>query len=255
VDPKETEPPHLLLVVPCYNEANRLRPQCFLEFIVAHPDVGFRFVDDGSTDETPSVLAEMQANGNGRIATLTLRSNVGKAGAVQRGIIAAFEERPALVGYWDADLSTPLSEVPRFVDLLDRRPDVDIAIGARVKMLGRRIRRRPVRHYAGRLFATAASVALGLAVYDTQCGAKVFRANDAVRQLFTQPLRSPWAMDVEILARYVASRGRASAGERICEVPLYQWTDVPGSKLRLWSALRALWSVFGVWWGLTSNGR
>jgi glycosyltransferase involved in cell wall biosynthesis len=240
-------PAHLLLVVPCYNEGNRLRAQAFLEFVAANRSVGLCFVDDGSTDETSAVLAAMQKKGDGRITALTLPVNVGKAGAVQRGILAAFEERPALVGYWDADLSTPLSEVDRFVAILGGRPDVDIAIGARVKMLGRRIRRRPLRHYAGRLFATAASMALGIAVYDTQCGAKIFRANDAVQQIFSQPFRSPWAMDVEILARYIARFGRASADEHICEVPLYEWTDVPGSKLRPWSAVQALWSVFGIW--------
>ena len=236
-----------LLIIPCYNEATRLQAQPFLQLVAANRSVRLLFVDDGSTDGTPAILANIQSGGRDRISVLTLPANAGKASAVQRGVLAAIEEQPEFVGYWDADLSTPLSELQAFIGLLDSCPEVDIAMGARVRMLGRRIKRSPLRHYAGRMFATAASIALRIAVYDTQCGAKVFRVNDAVRQAFGAPFRSPWVMDVEILARYIATVGRASAVARICEIPLQAWTDVPGSKLGVGHALGALWSLFVIW--------
>ena len=233
----------LLLVVPCYNEAGRLKPQVFLERIESGSDVGFLFVDDGSTDATPAILADMATRSGGRIAVLTLNQNMGKARAVQLGVLAAFDRHPEFVGFWDADLSTPLSALTEFLDVFRARPDVDIVMGSRVKLLGRNITRSMIRHYSGRVFATAASFALGIGVYDTQCGAKVFRVTEAVRQVFSTPFRSKWIFDVEILSRYIATTGTARSESRICELPLNTWTAMPGSKLTMWHAVRAIWDL------------
>jgi glycosyltransferase involved in cell wall biosynthesis len=239
--------PRLHLVVPCYNEAARLPAAAFLELVAARSDVVVLFVDDGSTDQTPVVVEDLVRRGNARICALTLPANVGKAGAVQAGIQAALKQSPEFVGYWDADLSTPLAALQEFLDVLDAHPDVDIVMGARVKLLGRSIERHAVRHYFGRVFATAVSLVLQIAVYDTQCGAKVFRVNEPVRRAFSTPFRTSWIFDVEILARYLATTGRASAGSRICELPLRAWTDVPGSKVRPWHAIRAMWDLVRIW--------
>jgi dolichyl-phosphate beta-glucosyltransferase len=237
----------LQLVVPCYNEAGRLRSDAFLQLVASRRDVGLLFVDDGSTDATPAILADIVTGGCGKVSVLTLPHNLGKAGAVRRGILAAFDKQPELVGYWDADLSTPLSALQEFIDVLDASPQVEIVIGARVKLLGRRIDRHAFRHYCGRAFATATSLVLHLGVYDTQCGAKIFRANQSVRGAFSAPFRSKWIVDVEILARYIAATGTASAESRICELPLRTWTEVPGSKLDVWHAVRAVWDLAMIW--------
>jgi glycosyltransferase involved in cell wall biosynthesis len=205
--------------------------------------VALVFVDDGSTDGTPAILADLAARSRGMVRVLTLNENVGKARAVQLGVQSAFDSQPDFVGYWDADLATPLSALREFLDVFDRHPDVDIVMGARVKLLGRDVSRSPIRHYSGRVFATAASMALGIGVYDTQCGAKVFRVTEPVRQAFAAPFRSKWIFDVEILARYVSAMGRTAAESRIFELPLKQWTAVPGSKLRLTHAIRAAWDL------------
>jgi dolichyl-phosphate beta-glucosyltransferase len=232
--------PRLQLVVPCYNEADRLRPEAFLSLVAAAPDIGLLFVDDGSTDQTPTILADLARHGGGRIAVLTLPRNAGKSGAVQRGVQAALEHAPQFVGFWDADLSTPLTAIDELMEVVDACPGVDIVMGSRVKLLGRHIRRNELRHYCGRLFATAASLAVRLGAYDTQCGAKIFRVNEAVRRAFTAPFRSRWVFDLEILKRYLAAGGSAS---HIYEVPLTTWTDVPGSKLGVGHAFRALWDL------------
>jgi hypothetical protein len=109
-----------------------------------------------------------------------------------------------------------------------------------VQLLGRSIERNYTRHYVGRVFATCASLSLGLPVYDTQCGAKLFRRTDALAAALATPFTSRWAFDVELLARLVRpQRGVAPIDiSRIREEPLLTWTDIPGSKLRPWAALR-----------------
>jgi len=242
-------PTRLQLVIPCYNEASRLDADTFVRFVTSRSDVRLLFVDDGSTDTTLQVLADIAAKSAGRVDTLVLPRNRGKAHAVQRGMVAAIEKQPELIGYWDADLATPLDAVDEFVDVLDRRPDVDIVIGSRVKLLGRRIDRHAYRHYAGRIFATAASLALRLDVYDTQCGAKIFRLNSQTRRVFATPFASQWVFDIEALARYAHVVGTDHASTSIYELPLTTWTDVAGSKVKMRHAGRALWDIVRIWRG------
>jgi hypothetical protein len=112
-----------------------------------------------------------------------------------------------------------------------------------VKLLGREVHRQAVRHYLGRVFATVVSTLLRLPIYDTQCGAKIFRVTEPVKRLFALPFRSKWIFDVELLGRHVAAVGRARAEQTIFELPLERWTDVAGSKLTPWHAARALWDL------------
>ncbi|MBP1636995.1 MAG: glycosyltransferase family 2 protein [Acidobacteria bacterium] len=231
------------LVVPCYNEAARLRPGDFLDFLAARPDAALLFVDDGSTDGTGRILAELAARAEGRAEVLTLPRNAGKARAVHEGVAAALAGGSELVGYWDADLSTPLDAVASFEETLAALPRVDLVMGARVKLLGRDIQRLATRHYAGRVFATAASLVLGLGVYDTQCGAKLFRSRSGVADAFREPFRSKWIFDVEMLARFVRAVGPAEAASRIYEFPLLRWRHAPGSKLMPHHTLRAAWDL------------
>jgi len=121
-----------------------------------------------------------------------------------------------------------------------------MVFGARVKLLGRRVERRAVRHYLGRVFATAASLTLGIPIYDTQCGAKLFRVNDAIAAVFASPFRSPWIFDVEVLARYLAQPvppGGPARRARIYELAVPAWHDVPGSKLRWFDFVRSFFEL------------
>jgi glycosyltransferase involved in cell wall biosynthesis len=238
------------VVVPCHDEAGRLPSEAFRAFAASHPDVGFVFVDDGSADATARVLQDLCDALDGRSRLLRLPRNVGKGEAVRAGLLQALEGGAAVVGYWDADLATPLEAIPEMSRVLERHPRCLMVFGSRVRLLGRDIERRAVRHYLGRVFATVVSQVLDLAVYDTQCGAKLLRDDPLVRQLLARPFRSRWVFDVEILARLRAAVGQATwarAGELVREHPLAAWRDVGASKVRAGDFVRAGLDLIGIW--------
>ncbi len=242
---------HCIIVVPCYNEADRLDLQAFESFAKQGHPQQFLFVNDGSTDDTRQVLETLHDCDPQRFALYDLPKNMGKAEAVRRGVLRALESRPDFVGFWDADLATPLSTIPEFCELLQRHGELQMVLGSRVRLLGRKIERRPLRHYLGRVFATLASLILGLPIYDTQCGAKLFRVSAELRRLFERPFRTNWIFDVELLARFLGARNssrRQSAREAIFEVPIRQWRDVAGSKVRARDFVKALFELGLVYW-------
>ena len=228
-----------VVVVPCFNEEERLQDAPFLE-LAARSGMNLLFVDDGSRDGTATRLAELAARANGNIKVLSLPANRGKGEAVRRGMLEALDRGAQVVGYVDADLSTPVVEVLRLLDEMERR-GVAVVMGARVALLGTAIQRRAVRHYLGRIFATAASIVLGLPVYDTQCGAKFFRNTATLRGALSGPFASRWAFDVELIGRLLQGDGGVAplrAGDFV-EIPLQRWRDVSGSKVRSGHMIRA----------------
>jgi len=233
--------PGTVIVVPCFNEERRFRAEPFVAFVDRDPAVAFVLVDDGSTDRTLDVLRAAARARPERIAVLPLSPNGGKAEAVRRGMLHALEGSPEHVGFWDADLATPLDAIPEFVSELRARPEAFMVFGARVKLLGRTIERRPLRHYLGRVFATAASIALRLPIYDTQCGAKLFRAGPHLARWLAEPFLTRWIFDVELIARAIGEDRVAGRDglDRIVEIPLREWHDIAGSKVRPGDFLRA----------------
>jgi glycosyltransferase involved in cell wall biosynthesis len=233
-------------VIPCYNEAARLPGDELASLVDDAAEIDLLLVNDGSTDGTEDKLRELAERRPGRIHLLLLERNGGKAEAVRRGLVEALARGAEIVGYLDADLATPLSEMRRLTEIV-MKTNVDIVLGSRVLMLGRRIERRHLRHYLGRVFATGASLALNLPVYDTQCGAKVFRRTARLEEALLQPFLSRWAFDVELLARLVAAPGGVE-GDRLVEEPLLEWRDVTGSKLHLGQMVGAFADLGRIAW-------
>jgi dolichyl-phosphate beta-glucosyltransferase len=236
--------PYLYVVVPCYNEAERLKRDIFVDFALRTDTVHFVFVDDGSSDATATVLKELRVGLEDRVSVVSYSQNKGKAEAVRTGILHALEH-PAckVIGYWDADLATPLPSICRLAAIFEEHPHVDLVFGSRVKLCGRDIHRQPLRHYLGRVFATAVSIILDLVIYDTQCGAKLFRVKEDVVSALTQPFITRWIFDVEILARLIAASGAKGVEARTYEYPLESWEDVSGSKVRPNDFLKAMVDV------------
>lgn len=240
-----------IIVIPCYNEAERLPVEQFKTFCDRHADIHFLFVNDGSKDSTLEILQELAQLNPDCFSVLDLQPNQGKAEAVRAGILAALQQPPIYIGYWDADLATPLGEIPRFIDLLDRNHQYELLFGARVKLLGRSVKRSAARHYLGRIFATVASTVLALGIYDTQCGAKLFRASPSLKELFSEPFITSWVFDVEIIARLIRSRRGKDIPQAefvICEVPLQEWYDIPGSKVKPYDFLKAMAEMIQIYW-------
>ena len=216
---------------------------------VAENDVEFVFVDDGSRDNTAERIEDLRRGVGDRVHLIRAVQNQGKAEAVRTGMNYALNRNADFIGFLDADLATPLDVISRFMAVFDERPEIDIVIGARIRLLGHRIRRRAVRHWLGRTFARTASVMLHLPIYDTQCGAKIFRNGPHMRQLLSQPFNSRWIFDVEIFARYIRWAGAPeAAAERIYEYPLPAWQDVGGSKVRPATFLIALRDMARIYW-------
>ncbi len=225
-------------VIPCYNEAARLDVDAMLD-LAATRGLHLLFVNDGSKDDTEELLKKLQAAAPNKIRMVSHAKNRGKAEAVRFGMRTALERDPTFVGYADADLSTPVEELKRLHDIA-KDATAEVVMGSRVKLLGRSIDRRVVRHYIGRVFATAASMALSLAVYDTQCGAKLFRVSDVFKAAVAKPFSSTWVFDVELIGRLLQPQsGEGLDSDDFLEVPLRDWHDVAGSKLRLHSGVRA----------------
>ncbi|MGC8603952.1 MAG: glycosyltransferase [Desulfomonilaceae bacterium] len=224
-----------VIVVPCYNEANRLREKAFLDFINDRERLCILFVNDGSNDGTLDILRNICNHAPHRLHLLNLDTNRGKAEAIRSGFIEAIKWGPNFIAMWDADLATPLSMVIEFLEFMRNNESVILVMGSRVKLLGRRIERSRSRHILGRLAATLISYTLKLEVYDTQCGAKLFRVNDLTRSIFNSPFLSTWIFDVELIARLIQARKgkeKTPLDQLICEIPLHEWIDVGGSKIR-----------------------
>jgi glycosyltransferase involved in cell wall biosynthesis len=217
------------IIIPCFNEQDRLPLEEFIDYY-NKSEIFFCFVNDGSTDETQTMLNKIQKEREDRILIVDQIKNQGKAEAVRTGISRSIEWQDfEFIGYWDADFSTPLEEIDHLLNNINSH--IRLAMGSRVKRLGSEIIRNPARHYFGRIFATAASAILNLPVYDSQCGAKILRS-DLAKKIFTTPFISKWLFDVEVLARIINEIGREESLKSIVEVPLFQWIEKKGSKIK-----------------------
>jgi dolichyl-phosphate beta-glucosyltransferase len=239
-----------IIVVPCYNEAKRLNLRVIQDFARRTAGVELLLVDDGSKDETPELIEHLHRNNPQQFTFLRLQANGGKAEAVRRGVLAALGRGADYVGFWDADLATPLAEIPNFIRVLDERPRIELVVGTRMRLLGRRIERRPLRRVLGRVFATTASLALGIRIFDTQCGAKLFRATERAVRLFEQPFMTRWIFDVELLARMKSTQDSRPLPleEIIYEHPLDEWRDVAGSSVRSADFVKASVEMARIYW-------
>lgn len=223
----------ICIIVPCYNEATRLPVDVFRVYMQLYPQVHFCFVDDGSSDNTSGILRKMQAENPTQVEALILPKNQGKASAVRAGILHKVKDGYDYLGYFDADLATPLEAIQDLQQAIELHPALDLVMGSRIKILGKKIQRDAFRHYVGRVVATCISVVLHLPVYDSQCGAKLFRSR-SVGILFQEPFLSPWLFDVELLARLTRQYGREELlTKRVAEMPLQQWVEQHDSRVKL----------------------
>jgi len=215
-----------IIIIPCYNEEKRINIEKFVNFSNANP-VSFYFVNDGSTDNTIDKIDYIISKTTNN-SKLNLSQNVGKAECVRLAMLEASEKyQTDLFGYWDADLATPLGEIMQFIAICKSKNCIMI-FGSRFKKIGNKIERNFLRHFLGRIIATLASSLLGLGIYDTQCGAKIFK-KQYIFKLFEKPFYTKWLFDIEIFFRLKDDMKI----NKLYEKTLDEWIDIKGSKLSL----------------------
>jgi dolichyl-phosphate beta-glucosyltransferase len=217
--------PPFSVAIPCYNEAARISDtvRATLDYLSSEsPGSELIIVNDGSTDATGNIIR--QALGGAKIATRLLENfpNRGKGNAVRTGLLASTKP----IGlFFDADLSTPLSEIPKVIEPI-AQGQVDLAFGSRAldrKLIG--IHQPWRREQAGRVFNLIVRLATGMPFWDTQCGFKAFRL-DVSRPILEKAETVGFAFDVELL--FLAYR----AGLHLREVPV-RWNHADGSKVHV----------------------
>jgi dolichyl-phosphate beta-glucosyltransferase len=220
----------LSMVIPAYNEARRLPPTLarLRDYLDAGADsYEVLVVDDGSDDDTVAV-ARAVAREWPQLEVLTLPDNQGKGAAVREGMLRA---RGALRAFSDADLSTPIEELPRLRSHLGGACHVAIASrdapGSDIQ-----VHQPRWREFMGRSYNRILRLLVLPGIRDTQCGFKAFTAATAI-DLFSRAQIDGWAFDLEILA---LARRR---GHRIDEVAV-TWSDDGRSRV---SPLADLWKV------------
>jgi dolichyl-phosphate beta-glucosyltransferase len=217
--------PPFSVVIPAFNEAARIGGtlRLTLAYLASHsPSSELIVVNDGSTDATSNVARDAIAGANVEARVIDNQPNRGKGAAVRRGLLDA--QRPIAL-FFDADLSTPLDEIPKLIDPI-ANGDVDLAFGSRALNRGLIGHHQPWRReQGGRVFNLLVRLSSGLPFWDTQCGFKAFRM-DVCRRIVEAGRSDGFAFDVELL--YLAHR----SGLRLREIPV-RWNHVDGSKMDL----------------------
>ena len=222
----------ICIVIPFYNEARRFPIGEFVEFTRHHPQTSFCLVNDGSKDSTGGLLESLRLQFPHQIVICTIQENKGKAEAVRTGMLAGLKHfSSGYYGYFDADLSASLQEAFRLRTFFLEKPSLEFCFGSRMAIVGAKIDRKLYRHLIGRILATCISNILHLMVYDTQCGAKLFKRVLA-EKIFEKPFISRWLFDVEIMARIIGMYKGNRIDEVMLEVPVSSWIDKGGSLIR-----------------------
>lgn len=211
------------IIIPAYNEAGRIAQSLdkIFEFMERW---GIPFevivVDDGSTDQT-SIIVEEKSRNHKELKLIKLPTNQGKGYAVKTGML---EAKGKYILFSDADLSTPIEELPRLHQWI--KEGFDIAIASRAYPGAILEVHQPFyREFMGRVFNLLVRIFLLPDIYDTQCGFKLFRG-EVAKDIFKRQRLKGFSFDFEIL--YIARK----LGYKIKEVPV-RWRHSPGSKVRV----------------------
>ncbi|MEO0599715.1 MAG: dolichyl-phosphate beta-glucosyltransferase, partial [Chloroflexota bacterium] len=214
-----SETPYLSVVIPAYNEAERIVPT--VGAIAAHvSELGFEWelivADDGSTDNTVELLRDLELV---NLRVLVAEQNGGKGAAVRRGLLAA---RGEYVLFTDADNSTPIENVSAVLRKLTD-DGFDVVVGSRAADGASETNKSFFRHLMSGGLRLMVRGVLNVRVKDTQCGFKMY-TQEAAQRLYEQQLIHGFSFDLETL--YLAQK----FGYKIAEVPV-EWMDSPGSKV------------------------
>jgi dolichyl-phosphate beta-glucosyltransferase len=232
--------PLLSIIIPAYNEEKRIRPT--LERVFAFLDAQdyaweVIVVDDCSSDKTIEV-ASGASQGRANFRVLRNEVNSGKGASVRRGML---EAKSGLLLFSDADLSTPIEEVNRFIE--KAREGFGVVIGSRAIRGANIVTHQPIyRRLMGKTFNKIVRVMLVRGIKDTQCGFKMF-TREAAQKIFPLQRIDRFAFDVEAL--FLARK----FGFKIHEMPV-TWKDSPLTRI---STFRDSFSMFAALFTIRLN--
>lgn len=220
------------VVIPCYNEEERLSSALFQDFIDKNLGYHLCFVNDGSTDKTLAVLEKLRKGNEETISIYNCEKNGGKAEAVRQGILHLSKTKEYdYIGYLDADLSTDFRDFNDLVKTLGNS-DFKIVSGSRIDRMGATIAKESSRKVISMPINMIIQKILGMSFKDTQCGAKIMD-REIASTMFTKQFKTRWLFDVEIFMRIRKKYGKDMAQKLICEQPLKRWIHADGSKLSM----------------------
>ena len=220
------------VVIPCYNEQDRLSSKEFLDFIDSNLGYLLCFVNDGSTDKTLEVLNTLKKGRENNIIVYDCEKNGGKAEAVRQGVLhLANDPQLDYIGYLDADLSTDFKDFDDLVKTIENS-EFKIVSGSRMSRMGADITKESARKIISKTINLIIRTILGMPFNDTQCGAKIMD-KDIVNLMFKDKFITRWIFDVEIFIRMRKHYGKKKAISFICEQPLKRWIHADGSKLSM----------------------
>ncbi len=225
------------VVIPCYNEEERLLSKEFIDFVDSNLGYHLCFVNDGSTDKTLEVLNNLKKGRETNISVYNCEKNGGKAEAVRQGVLhLAKDPQLDYIGYLDADLSTDFRDFDDLVKTIETS-DFKIVSGSRMSRMGADITKESARKIISKTINLIIRTILGMPFNDTQCGAKIMD-KDIVKHMFNDKFISAWIFDVEIFIRMRKHYGKKKAISYICEQPLKRWIHADGSKLSMKDSIK-----------------
>jgi len=235
------------VVIPCYNEEERLLSNEFLSFVNENSGYHLCFVNDGSKDHTLQVLKDLQKGREDFITVYDCEKNGGKAEAVRLGMLhMAKKEDLDYIGFLDADLSTDLADFDDLVKTIESS-DFKIVSGSRISRMGANITKESARKVISLTINFIIRKILSMDFKDTQCGAKIFH-KDVIDIAFKKKFVTQWIFDVEIFKRMTIHFGLNKAKTMLCEQPLKRWIHADGSKLSLKDSVKIVMQLGQIAW-------
>lgn len=230
------------VVIPCYNEEERLQSDEFKEFVSKNLGYHLCFVNDGSKDNTLKILNELSKGNEDRISVYDCKKNGGKAEAVRLGMLhLAKEQQFDYIGFLDADLSTNFDDFQDLVTTISNS-NFQIVSGSRMSRMGANITKESARAIISKTVNFIIRKTLGMEINDTQCGAKIM-TKEIIEKTFQTKFLTKWLFDVEIFMRMKKTYGLQEAKEMICEQPLKRWIHADGSKLSMKDSIKIVGQI------------
>lgn len=221
----------ITFVVPLYNEEKRVG-KTFKALNKLSLPVGLKldkviFVSDGSKDKTVALLNGYKKKSKiGRnIKIVSYKVNQGKGYAIRTGML---ESNADYTLFFDADMSTPLSEIEKFVPFFNQ--EIDVVVGTRKNGHSTVIKHQPkLREFLGKCFTKITQIALNTNVTDFTCGFKAF-SKRSLNAVFQNAIINGWGYDAEII--FLAKKYDFSIAEKAVT-----WANDERTKVKIYKAV------------------